>query len=152
MLRFIFNLWPPFFFSGIRIISISPDWRKCRVKLLWRPWTRNVNGSQYGGSLYSMTDPVYATLLNGVLGWDKYYIWDKSAEIDYQKAAYGAVYFDAELNDEVIAEIVKHTENGEKYFPTFTCRLYDKDNQTIAISKRTLYLRLRPKYRPENKE
>ena len=80
--RQVLNLWPPFLFSGIRITELSDDYRHCRVELKNWPGTRNANGSQFGGSLFAMTDPVYSLMLMGLLG-SRYYIWDKSAHIDF---------------------------------------------------------------------
>ena len=63
--RRVLNLWPPFLFSGIRITELSDDYRHCRVELKNWPGTRNANGSQFGGSLFAMTDPVYSLMLMG---------------------------------------------------------------------------------------
>lgn len=150
LFRWGFNLWFPFWASGIKLEVLSADFRFARVKLKWRPWTRNLNGSQYGGSLFSMTDPIYTTLLLGNLGAKKYYVWDKSATIDFVKVARGAVWFEARLSEEWLAEIIQATANGEKYFPKIDGYLYDKEGNMIAHIQRELYVRLRPQYRPEN--
>lgn len=148
-MRLVLNLWPPFFFSGIKITEISPDYRRCRVKLKNWPGTRNVNGTQFGGSLFAMTDPVYALLLMGLLG-SRYYIWDKSAHIDFEKPGVGAVYMDCEISDELLAEIRANTENGEKYLPEVKNRIYDSKNQTVAGISKVLYIRLKPAFRPQS--
>src|SRR5690625_5377392 len=53
----------PFLFTGIRVLSIADDWREVRVALRLRPWTRNYVGTQYGGHLFSMTDPFWMLMI-----------------------------------------------------------------------------------------
>lgn len=149
LMCWVFNLWPPFWFTGIRVEQISSDFCHARVRLKWRPWTRNINGSQFGGSLFAMTDPIYSVLLMGQLGMKRYYVWDSEAKIVFKKAAFGAVWFHAHVSAEQIAKIQEHTANGEKYFPEFVDTIVNAKGETIAEVHRTLYVRLQPKYRPE---
>lgn len=147
--RWLFNLWPPFFFCGICVERIGADWTSARVRLRASPLTKNINGSQYGGSLFSMTDPIYTTLLLAVLGHDRYFVWDKSAEIDYQKPGRGPVFFEATLTPKLLDDIRTATQDGSKYLPTISGRIVDRSGDTVAVVTRTLYVRLRPEYRPE---
>ena len=57
-LRRRMNLWAPLRYSGIVVTHISPDFTHLRAKLRNLPYTRNMNGSQFGGSLLSITDPI----------------------------------------------------------------------------------------------
>lgn len=149
LMRRTFNLWPPFLFLGIKIEKIASDYRFARVKLKSRPWTRNLNGSQFGGSMFAMTDPIYTTLLLANLGMNKYYVWDQAASITFQKAAYEAVWFEAEITQEMLEDIVRHTASGEKYLPEAVSRIVNAKGELIAEVHRTLYVRLKPQYRPK---
>ena len=80
----IWNFWPPFFFSGIKILKVSNDYRQVIVKLKLRFWNANYVGTQYGGSMFSLADPFYMVMLIQNLG-PKYTVWDKSAHITYLK-------------------------------------------------------------------
>ncbi|KLT72431.1 translation elongation factor P (EF-P) [Neisseria arctica] len=145
--RHILNLWPPFLFSGIRITEISPDYRRCRAELKNWPGTRNANGSQFGGSLFSMTDPVYSLMLMGLLG-ERYFIWDKSAHIDFIKPGRSKIFLECMIGDDLLHDIRTHTANGEKYLPEIEMILTDEKGDIIAKVKRTLYIRLKPAFRP----
>src|SRR6185312_9300608 len=59
MARFLMNVIPCIRGTGGRVVSISDDFRRLRVrlKLNWR--TRNLVGTIYGGSMYAATDPFY---------------------------------------------------------------------------------------------
>lgn len=150
LLKLILNFWPPFLFTGIKIMNISQDFRFCRVKLKNWPGTRNVNNSQFGGSLFAMTDPIYSLMLMGILGFDKYYIWDKSAHIDFIKPGKGSVYIDFNITDEDLHLITEYCKNGDKYFPVFKNAIIDSKNNKVAQIERSLYIRLQPKYRTSN--
>ena len=56
-LRWMFRIWPPFLFAGIRVAELSPDFRRARVELRQRWYNRNYVGTHFGGSLFAMTDP-----------------------------------------------------------------------------------------------
>lgn len=148
-LRWVLNIWPPFLFSGIKVMYISEDYRRCKVKLKNWPGTRNINGTQYGGSLFSMTDPIYGTLFMGVLG-SRYYVWDKSAKIDFVKPGVGEVYVECEISDELLKEVLENTKTGHKFFPEVKNIIYDKNKNVVAIVTRTLYIRLKPSFRPND--
>lgn len=141
------NWWPPLFFAGIQITYLSDDYTHCKARL--RNWfaTKNIHGTQFGGSLFAMTDPIYAMICNCIFG-EKHYVWDKSASIEYIKPAHGEVYLDCQIQPEEVAAIIANTADGEKYCPEFTVRVFDKNNETIAIAKRTIYIRLKKEFRP----
>jgi hypothetical protein len=51
------NFWPPFLGMGIRIVHIAPDMKAVDVEMKLRFWNANYVGTQFGGSLFAMTDP-----------------------------------------------------------------------------------------------
>ena len=63
LLRFGLNLYPPYLGAGVRVRHISADFREVRVKMGLNLFNRNYVGTQFGGSLYSMTDPFFMLLL-----------------------------------------------------------------------------------------
>ena len=74
----MFNLYPPLLGAGIRITRLSADWKELDVEMKLRWWNANYVGTQYGGSLYSMTDPFYMVMLIEILG-RECVVWDKWA-------------------------------------------------------------------------
>ena len=146
-LRHRLNLWSPLFFAGIKITYLSDDYTHCRATLKNWPFTKNPHGAQFGGSLFALTDPIYAMMCNCLLN-QTHYVWDKEAHIDFIKAARGEVYLDCQISRKEIDEILSATASGEKHFPQFTVRVFDENNETIAIATRTLYVRLKKEFRP----
>lgn len=138
--RRLMNLWPPFFFTGIRVTRIADDWREIDVELRLGRLNRNYVGTHFGGSLFAMTDPFYMLMLVHVLGRD-YVVWDKAATIDYVKPGRGTVTAVFRLADERLAEIRAATADGSKALPVFRCDVLDPAGELVARVDRTLYVR-----------
>ncbi|MBU1621516.1 MAG: DUF4442 domain-containing protein [Gammaproteobacteria bacterium] len=146
VMRHLLNLWPPFFFSGIKVVELAQDYRYCKVVLKNRPWTRNINSSQFGGSMFAMTDPIYPLMLMGTLG-KEYMVWDKQADINYITPGRGKLTAEFLLTDSELEHIKQQTEAGEKYFPDFVVHVKDNKGELVCEVKRKVYIRKKPKYR-----
>jgi len=138
--RRLMNLWPPFFFAGIRVKAISDDWREVSVEMRLGRLNRNYVGTHFGGSLFAMTDPFYMLMLMHVLGRD-FVVWDKAATIDFIKPGRGTVMAHFRLEDERIAEIRAATADGSKALPVFRCDILDAAGDVVARLDRTLWVR-----------
>ena len=145
-LKLLLNWYPPYLGAGIKISNISDDWRALNVHMKLRWYNRNAVGSHFGGSLYSMVDPHLMLMLMQVLGRD-YYVWDKSATIDYIQATKSPVTAKIELEDGQIETILSKTQNGEKYLPEFVIEIKDEKHNLIATVRKILYIRKKPAHR-----
>jgi acyl-coenzyme A thioesterase PaaI-like protein len=138
--RRLMNLWPPFFFAGIKVIRIAEDWREIEVEMRLGRLNRNYVGTHFGGSLFAMTDPFYMLMLLHVLGRD-YIVWDKSATIDFVKPGRGTVTARFRLEEDRLAEIRAATSDGSKMLPVFHCDIRDTAGDVVARLDRTIYVR-----------
>ncbi len=146
-LRWGMNLWPPFLGAGIRVRSIAADWREVVVELRQRLLNRNYVGTHYGGSLFSMTDPFYALMLMHLLG-ERYLIWDQSASIEFVAPGRGTVSAVFRLGEEDVQAIRAQAASGEKVLPEFDVEVRDAAGALVARVHKTLYVRLKARYRP----
>ena len=146
IVRWALNIWPPFWGAGISIKNISENFQDVRVVLKDRFWNRNANRTQYGGSIFSMTDPVFSLMLMGIFR-EEYFVWDKKAEIDFISPGTSNLEAHFVISDEKIKEIKQLTENGNKCFPEFEVYIYDKNGKVVARVNRTLYVRKKPQFR-----
>ena len=137
MLRSI-NIWPPLLGAGIRVRWLSN--RVVDVEMKLRPWNRNYVGTHYGGSLYSMTDPVYMLMLMENLGGD-YIVWDKAASIRFRKPGKGKVKAEFRLSDLQLDEIRNKLATQEKYEPTFLVQVKDESGEVVAEVQKVLHIR-----------
>ncbi len=134
------NFWPPFLGAGIRVKQIRPDWKAIEVELKLRFWNRNYVGTQFGGSLYAMTDPFYMLMLMHHLGPD-YVVWDKAATIRFRNPGRGSVSAEFRLSDAQIHEIREKLEAEDRFEPTFTVQVKDEAGTLIAEVEKVLHVK-----------
>jgi hypothetical protein len=109
-------------------------------------YNRNFVGTQFGGSLYSMVDPMYMLLLMPLLGGD-YVVWDKAEHIDFVSPGKGPVFAEFTITDALLDQIRAQTAGGEKVLPELTVEVRDGEGTLVATVHKTLYVRLKPKAR-----
>ncbi len=142
LLRLGLNLWPPFLFAGIHVDAIGADWRSARVELRLRPWNRNYVGTQFGGSLFAMTDPFWMLLMLHALPRD-YIVWDKAGEIEFVKPGRSTVHAEFRIDDAVIEEIKAAAAGGDKVLRWFDTDVIDAEGEVVAKVRKQLYIRLK---------
>ncbi|GAA5179691.1 hotdog fold domain-containing protein [Niveibacterium umoris] len=145
--RRLMNLWPPFFFAGIRVKHISDDYREVDVALKLHWYNRNYVGSHFGGNLFSMTDPFFMLMLMHILG-PKYLVWDRAATIEFVAPGRGTVMARFRLDAAQIEDVKQQTAGGDKYLPTFHVDVVDAQGQLVSKVTKTVYIRLKPAHRP----
>ena len=143
LLRWAMNIYPPYFGAGIKVRSISPDFREVQVSMGLKWYNRNYVRTQFGGSLYSMTDPFYMLMLMENLGRD-YIVWDKAAHIEFVSPGKGTVHAEFKINHAMLDDIREHTANGEKYLPKYKATIRDDNGTLVAHVEKTLYIRRKP--------
>lgn len=144
--RLGFNLHPAFRGAGGRVVEVTPDLSRMRVRLPYSWRTRNVVGSLYGGSLFAITDGAHPMMLMVALG-DEVVVWDKAATIRYRRPGYSAVEADFELPPEEIAAIRMALTRTPEIERTYTVELKDKTGEVCAVVERTVYIARKDYYR-----
>jgi len=140
------NIYPPYLGAGVRVTYISKDWRELHVSMSMHWFNRNAVGTHFGGSLYAMVDPHLMLLLMKLLGKD-YWVWDKSATIEFIKASKKKVTSVIMISDEDLEEIKRRTDSGEKYFAKFGIDITDEDHELVARVTKTIYIRRKKRSR-----
>ena len=138
--------WPPFLANGIRVRRIADDWRSIDVTLAKSPLTSNYFGTQFGGSMFAMTDPFFAIMLVRLLG-PAYTVWDKSAEIEFVKPRRTRLEARLKIADDQVEEIRTAAAAGEKVLRWFAVDISDSDGDLVAVVRKQLYVRLKPRDR-----
>lgn len=112
----------------------------------YRWYNKNLVGTHYGGSLYSMTDPFYMLMLIANIG-DEHFVWDKKASIEFISAVKSEVRANFKLSDEVIERIVEEAKDGKPHFVDFEADILDSEDNLVAKCNKTLYVRRKPRSR-----
>lgn len=144
--RRLLNFWPPFLVNGIRVLHLAEDWSEARVVLRLRPWNRNYVRTQFGGNLFSMTDPFWMLLVMHRLGGD-YYVWDKAGAIDFVAPGREDVYASFRLSEAVLDELRAAAAGGDKVLRWFDTDVATASGEIVARVRKQLYVRLKPKAR-----
>ncbi len=130
--------WPPLLGAGIKVTRMDEDYRAIDVEMRLTRLNRNVMGSHFGGSLYSMTDPFYMLMLMENLGRD-YIVWDKAATIRYKRPGIGTVRAEFRLPIETTDEIRSALETADRFEPVFLIEVKDKAGNVVAEVDKTIY-------------
>ncbi|MCW8978927.1 MAG: DUF4442 domain-containing protein [Marinobacter sp.] len=139
-MRRVLSTFAPYIGAGIRVTHIAEDFSSARVEMGQHWYNTNYVGTHFGGSLYSMVDPMYMLLLMRRLGND-YIVWDKSASIDFIRPGKGKVMARFELTDERVEEIRAATANGDKMLPEWDVDIVDESGELVARVHKVLYVR-----------
>ena len=138
--RFLLNLYPPYWGTGISVREVAPDWRRVVVQMKQRRYNTNAFGTHFGGSLYAMCDPFYVLMLVPLLG-REYVVWDKAAGIEFVKPGQGTVTATFDWSDAQLQEIRERTAGGAKFEPQRTLEVVNAAGEVVARVHKTLYVR-----------
>ena len=134
------NFYPPYLGAAVRVTRVSDDFRNVEVEMPLRFYNRNYVGTHFGGSLYSMVDPLYMLMLINILGPD-YIVWDKAATIRFKKPGKGVMKAIFELTEEKISEIRTAAETQPKVEPLFQVLVKDEEGSVVAEIDKLLYIK-----------
>jgi len=140
IMRHIINTYKPFRGARIKMTYLSKDYRQVIIKMPLKWNNKNYFGTQYGGSLFSMTDSFYAIMLASNLG-RNYIIWDIEANIKFIKPGYSEVRAEFNLSIDELNEIKLATQNGDKFIFEKLVEVIDKQNEIIALVNKKIYIR-----------
>ncbi len=137
----LLELYPPFLFMGLRIESVSKDYRKLVASVPTRWYGLNLHGSMFGGNMCSAADPLPALMCARIFtGVD---VWTKACAVEFNKPARGRIAMKIEITDADIAEIQKQLDEKGKAKHCFEFDFWDRGGISIAKIKNTVYLKKR---------
>lgn len=142
LLKLRLNTYAPYIGAGIKIDHISLDQGLCVVSMGLNTLNKNIVGTQFGGSLYSMVDPFYMLMLMHQLG-SNYVVWDKSSHIDFIAPGNSKVTARMKIPSSEIITIQDLAKEGEAVFREYKVDIVDEQQKLIATVTKTLYIRLR---------
>ena len=134
------NMYPPFLGMGVSVRSFRDDFTRFEVELRARWYNRNLFGTHFGGSLYSMSDPFFVFIITMNFG-SGYIVWDKSAAIDFLKPAKGTILGIFEINKDRLEEIRAEVDELGKNTYHFEADLVDEAGQAVARVRKEVYVR-----------
>jgi acyl-coenzyme A thioesterase PaaI-like protein len=140
LLKVFVNTYAPYLGAGIRVTQMDLDAGMIDVEMPLTRLNKNYVGTQFGGSLYSMTDPFFMLILIHQLG-PSYIVWDKNANIDFKSPARGKVHAHIRIDADSVDDIRELASSGGAVLKTYTVRILSEDNTVVAEVQKTLYIR-----------
>ncbi|HIW95995.1 MAG TPA: DUF4442 domain-containing protein [Candidatus Corynebacterium gallistercoris] len=141
-LKFTLNAFPPLAASGIRIHHISEDWSQATVSLRLHWWNKNMHGAAFGGTLFSMTDAFFGTLVMKRLGPD-FEAWTRTGTFQYLNPGHTDDTLQVSIPDDLVTRIKDEVaEDGFCNVP-HTSTIYSPQGTIVGIGQQTLHVRKR---------
>lgn len=139
-LRRIWNFWPPYLFTGIRVLTVAEDGRFARVRLRLHWFNRNFFGTHFGGSLLAMVNPFWPLMVLQNLG-PGYIVWDTANEIEFVKAVREDVFADFRLDPAAVEEIRATAAGGDRVLRWFPFEIATAGGDVVARGRIQVYAR-----------
>ncbi len=142
--KWMMRLYPPLFFNRIQVVKFDEDFSGCELKVKKSIWNRNMNGTIFGGTIFSAADPFYAILFWQIFARKGYKVqtWLKSAQIHYLKPADSSLKLIFKISQEEINEAEKSINSIGKYVATHSVEMKDTYGNICAIAHTEVYIRL----------
>lgn len=135
-----FNLSPMYRRSTGKVVEVSEDLLKVKIKipLSWK--NRNYVNSIFGGSMFSAVDPIPMVQLINLIG-DDFVVWDKSAEIIFKKPARETLYAEFTYSNEELNDIREQVNHENEITIKKHTRLTNKSGSVVFCEiVKTLYI------------
>lgn len=138
----LWSMWPPFLAAGIKVQYINHDFTKIDVTMSLGIRNSNYVGTHFGGNIFAMTDPFYMIMIMNNIG-RSYYVWDKSAEIQFLKPGRGILTAEFRLtvdDFEMIHDEIAKSEKG-KFLLKKTVQVLDSEKDVVAQVDKVIYIK-----------
>lgn len=142
LLKLRINTYAPYVGAGIKVDYVDLDQGLCVVSMGLNAVNKNIVGTQFGGSLYSMVDPFYMLMLMHQLG-SSYVVWDKSSHIEFVAPGHSKVIARMKISSSEIKTIQELAKDGDAVFREYKTDIVDHQQKVIATVTKTIYIRLR---------
>ena len=134
------NWYPPYIGAGIKLKKVNQDKTRMEVELRKTWFNKNLFGTHFGGSLYSMCDPFYVFIVHNYLG-KGYVVWDKSAEIKFIKPGTGKVRAIFEISQEKLLQLKGEVDSAGKHTVIFETVIKNESDELVAKVRKEIYMR-----------
>ena len=147
--RMLINLYPPFLVNRVVVKYVSKDYQTVKVKIVKSIFNRNIQGSIFGGTIFSAADPFIALMYWQIFNHQGMFCeaWLKSARIDYLKPAKTFLFLHFEIaQNDVDAAKINLVEN-KRHECTHIVEMKDSFGVICATMETIVALKLKNKKR-----
>ncbi|MES2837995.1 MAG: DUF4442 domain-containing protein [Bacteroidota bacterium] len=141
--KWIMNLYPPLLFNRVVTKRISKDFKEVDV-VIKKSWiNKNLQGSIFGGTLFSAADPFYAMMYWNIFAHRKVKMeaWVRHIEGDYSKPSNTNMYLQFRITDAEILEAEQSVERDGKFKKFHTIELKNEQGEVCVSFKILVIIR-----------
>ena len=139
--KLAFNYYVPFWVNGVSITHINEDMSRIDVRLKSRSnAVGTVQGTMFGGSLFTFTDPFYVLILLRHIGKD-HNVWDKKSSIEFISPGRSDINYSFSFTQSEIKEIVEKCKDHAPLLKNIDIELKGDDGKTVAKINKIVHIR-----------
>ena len=131
--------YPPFWLMRIKVLELSDDWRRVRIRLPLKALSKNPGGSMFGGFQASLADPI-ATLSCGRV-FPEWAVWTRALALDFQREGRTDLELRFELDSSQEQSIREQLETKGRATPQFEYGYYLSDGTRCTRIVNTVAIR-----------
>ncbi|OQV16476.1 hypothetical protein BV898_09466 [Hypsibius exemplaris] len=147
----LISWWPPYRAAGISLSRVSEDLREMDVQMKMHWWNKNVFGTHFGGSIYSMTDPWYVFMLQRNLG-RGYMVWNKTSTVRFRNPGKGTIAAKLKLTEKQLAEVRADLDRSGRSEPVFNVQVFDTFGKLIAEVHQIISVKVKGNDKPAQRQ
>ncbi|MDH3283184.1 MAG: DUF4442 domain-containing protein [Acidobacteriota bacterium] len=143
--RWLLNLYPPFLCQRIRVSEIGPGFTRVTVRVSQSLLNRNLNGTIFGGTIYSAADPIYALMFWQVFAREGIAtrVWLRRATVRFLEPASGKLTLRFELSAADLHEARSRLARDGRHVHTCETAVADGRGRTCAVIETEAQVALR---------
>ncbi len=131
--------YPPFWVMRIKVLELSEDWRKVRIRLPLNTFSRNPGGVMFGGYQASLADPIAAIACARVF--PGYSVWTRALTVDFIRGGSTDLELRFEFPVEQERTIRQELEERGRATPVFEYGYYLADGARCTRVLNTVAIR-----------
>lgn len=133
------EFYPPFFLMRIKVLEISADWQRVRLRLPLNMASKNMGGSMFGGYQAALSDPIAAlACAKRYPGTD---VWTRHHELDFRKPGDSDLELRFEFPAQLDAQIRADLATKRRSTPSFDYAFYRQDGELCTWVRSTVAIR-----------
>jgi hypothetical protein len=143
--KWLINLYPPFLLNRIFVKYVSDDFRRADIKIKKSWLNKNLQGTIFGGTLYSAADPYPALLYWQIFAQKgiKTEAWLKKAEVEYHMPANSDITISYEISEQNIVEAEEALKDTGRFSTWHEAQAIDKSGDVCVTFRSQIVMKLR---------
>lgn len=124
------EMYPPFFLMGVKFPYVAIDHTSLTAVLPLKWYSKNLNGTMFGGNMASLADPLPAVMCGKIF--KNTTVWSKKIEIEFLRPGATDLEMKIFITPEQIATIGEELEQKGRANPQFEFFFMDKQGKKVA--------------------